>query len=232
MVRWRGTRGTRLRALRPEVAWGHPGRRMKDPIERRKAVEAAGASDFCDLPPWGLKQQPAAQADALRGHGLGKAHAGAFEQHVHVTDRNPEQIGQHCGRQGRLRQMSCDQSARERQAAHAQCQLSPPACRRDDATRDQRQRCQRLDQRRCPRRVAFLRRRREVGKAGFKERRPAAVRLSWTGLQQAGFAAGIPAAVKFGACGLASSSPIVDHASVTSHDPIPRAVSAPPCRQT
>jgi hypothetical protein len=43
---------------------------MKDPIERRQTLEAAGAGDLGNRPPWCLTQQLAAEADALRGHGL------------------------------------------------------------------------------------------------------------------------------------------------------------------
>ena len=80
----------RLSALRPELARGHPLDRMKDPIERRQTLESAGAGDLGDRPPWCLTEQPAAQADALCGHGLGIALAGALEQHVHVADPKPQ----------------------------------------------------------------------------------------------------------------------------------------------
>ena len=79
--------------MRPELAGGHPYGCMKDPIERRQTLEAAGAGDLGNRPSWRLTEQLAAQADALRGHGLGKALACALEQHVHVADRNPKQVG-------------------------------------------------------------------------------------------------------------------------------------------
>ena len=65
---------------------------MKDPIERRQTLEATGASDLADRPPWCLAEQLAAEADALRGYGLGKALACVLEQHVKVADRNPKHV--------------------------------------------------------------------------------------------------------------------------------------------
>jgi hypothetical protein len=53
---------------------------MKDPIESRQTRKAAGADDLGDRPPWCLTKQMAAQADALRSHGLGKALTCALEQ--------------------------------------------------------------------------------------------------------------------------------------------------------
>jgi hypothetical protein len=95
--RMKGADGPWLSASHPELAWAHPLGRMKDPIERRQTLEAAGAGDLGDRPPWCLAEQLPAQVDALRGHGLGEALACALEQHVHVADRNPKQVGHHRG---------------------------------------------------------------------------------------------------------------------------------------
>ena len=160
---------------RPELARGHPLDRMKDPIERRQTLESAGAGDLGDRPPWCLTEQPAAQADALCGHGLGEALARALEQHVHVADRNPKQVGDHRRREARLRQKARDRPARQRQPGRAQCPSSASASCRDHAALDQRQLRQRIDQRRGSRRVTILHRLLEVGEAGFHEGGPSAI---------------------------------------------------------